>query len=155
MKTIFADGLTEPRFSAQKYSCCAFVVFDGDVDGTKTLAELPEPVAKQYACIARPGEASTNHVAEYRAVRAALNWLIAKGEQGEVELRTDSQLVVRQISGAYACNKDHLRTLRDDCRELLKQLPNVRLVWVSREQNIPADELTNIAYAEARRAKAA
>lgn len=155
MKTIFADGLTEPRFSAQKYSCCAFVVFEGDVDGSKPLAELPEPLAAQHACIARPGEDSTNNIAEYRAVRAALNWLVAKDEQGEVELRTDSQLAVRQISGEYACNKDHLRELRDDCRDLLKKLPNVRIVWVSRLQNVPADELTNIAYAEARRSKAA
>lgn len=155
MKTIFADGLTEPRFSSQKYSCCAFVVFEGDADGTKPLAELPKPITAQHACIARPGEASTNNIAEYRAVRAALNWLIAKGEQGEVELRTDSQLVVRQISGAYACNKDHLRVLRDECRALLQRLPHTRLIWVSREQNVPADELTNLAYAEARRGKAA
>jgi ribonuclease HI len=155
MKTIFCDGLTEPRFSSQKYSCCAFVAFEGDVDGTKPLAELPKPITAQHACIARPGQDSTNNIAEYRAVRAALNWLVAKGEQDEVELRTDSQLVVRQISGAYACNKDHLRVLRDDCRVLLEKLPNVRIVWVAREQNIPADELTNVAYAEARQARAA
>lgn len=154
MKTIFADGLMEPK-NPDGYGCCAFVVYEGDVDGSKTLAQLPPAVASQADCIAWPGDHATNNVCEYRAVRGALKWAVSYAEDEEIELRTDSQLVVQQVVGSWACNKDHLRKLRDDCRNLLKLLPNVRLVWVSRTQNIPADELTRVAYAEARKSRAA
>lgn len=147
--TLFADGLTEPT-NPNGYGCCAYVVYLGDVDGAKCMADLPPVVAYGHACIARPGEGVTNNICEYRAVRAALKWAVRHAAEAEVELRTDSQLVVRQVFGDWACNADHLRPLRDQCRALLAQLPHCRLVWVSRTKNIPADELTRLAYAEAR-----
>lgn len=147
MKIIFCDGLMEPH-NPDGYGCAAWVAFEGDVDGSRTLAELPPPIASQRGCIARPGDRSTNNVAEYRSVRGALKWAVANAEDEEIEIRADSQLVVRQVSGDWACKADHLRPFRDDCRALLKLLPHARLVWVSRKQNIPADELTRLAYKE-------
>lgn len=152
MITIFCDGLTEPR-NPDGYGCCAFVAFDGDVSGTRG-AQRPAPLHQAYACIARPGDGITNNICEYRAVRAALKWAVAAIPNEEIIVKTDSQLVVRQVNGDWACNKDHLRVLRDECRALLQRV-NARLVWVARDQNDVADALTRVAYAEARKARAA
>lgn len=147
--TIFADALTEPRHAAYKFACCAFVVFEGETDGAKD-APRPAPVYEQFACVAQ-GETSSNNTYEYRAICAALRWIEANAPNADVTLRSDSQLAVRQISGEYECNFDHLRALRDECRAVLEKLRRTRLVWVRREFNTPADELTNQVYADARK----
>ena len=149
--TIFCDGSAEPRAPQKSYCCCAFVVFKGDVDGSEEMRDLrPAPFYKQHGCIGRYPD-QTSQTAEYRAVIAALKWTAKNLPiDAEVELRTDSQLVQRQISGQYQCNADHLRPLRDEARQILIGLPNLQIVWVPREQNDPADELTKIATIEAR-----
>lgn len=151
--TVFCDGLTEP-VNPNGYGCCAFIVFEGEVDG-RVGAVRPEPIHSQHACIARPGDRITNNVCEYRAVRGALNWLVANRhvqikDCTEIEIRTDSQLVVNQISGAWATNKEHLRKFRDECAQMVQQLGIVTLKWIPREENDVADALTRIAYAKAR-----
>lgn len=152
--TIFCDGLTEP-VNPNGYGCVAFVAFAGEVSGRK-YANRPEPIHQSYACIARPGMNVTNNVCEYRAVRGALRWLVSNTHKSlkdcdEIEIRTDSQLVVKQVAGDWATNADHLRVFRDECRELLKQIKiNTRLIWIPREENDVADALTRVAYKQAR-----
>jgi len=152
--TIFCDGLTEPT-NPNGYGCVAFVVFAGEVSGRR-YAERPLPVHQSYACIARPGAGITNNVCEYRAVRGALKWLITNTHQAakdcdEVEIRTDSQLVVKQVAGDWATKADHLRVFRDECRQMLSQIRiPVRLRWIPREENDVADALTRVAYEKAR-----
>jgi ribonuclease HI len=151
--TIFADGLTEP-VNPNGYGCCAFVVFEGDVSG-RAEAKRPDPIHSAHACIARPGDKVTNNVCEYRSVRAALRWVVANAHKAakdrDVEIRTDSQLVVNQVVGSWQCNADHLRVFRDECREMIRQLNGkVSLVWVRRDENDVADALTRLAYEKAR-----
>jgi|ERR1044072_4652691 ribonuclease HI len=136
---IYCDGLCEPR-NPGGYACCAFVVFR---DG--------ERVHERYACIGQ-GEGMTNNVAEYRAVRAALRWLVQNRNGETAKVMTDSKLVVEQVNGTWNCNSETLRMLRDDCREAMRATENVLLLWIPRAQNEEADRLTRIAYAEARRA---
>jgi ribonuclease HI len=150
---VFADGLTEPT-NPNGYGCCAFVVFPQEVSGRKG-AQRPTPIHSSHACIARPGQGVTNNICEYRAVRGALRWLIENTHTKlkdcqEVEIRTDSQLVVKQVSGEWATRADHLRVFRDDCRRMLDQLGKVRLTWIPREENDVADALTRLAYERAR-----
>ena len=61
--------------------------------------------------------------------------------RGSVLLRGDSQLVVKQYSGEWACHKEHLRALRDKLRHAATFFEALRLEWIPREQNERADAL--------------
>lgn len=102
-----------------------------------------------------PGPASTNNVAEYTALGKGLRHAAddAGGlPPGALLVRGDSQLVVRQVTGQWLCNRPHLARLRDRCRELLAVIGRtrpVRLEWVRREENESADALTVAAWERA------
>jgi ribonuclease HI len=68
---------------------------------------------------------------EYRGVIEALN-LCNDGD----EVFTDSLLVVNQVSGIYKVKKDHLKSLCEQVKDLLKSKPNTKLIWISREENL-------------------
>jgi ribonuclease HI len=94
---------------------------------------------------ARFGMASSS-AAEYHGAIEALRAARAAGAR-DVELRTDSALLVRQALGHYQIKAPHLRTL---CAALLREagaLTSVRFVHVSRERNQLADALANDALA--------
>lgn len=150
MITVFCDGALEPTPPANGYAVCAFVAFQGVVTG-KAGAIRPEPLHLQHGFIGRYKDGETSQTAEYRAVIAALRWVLLKHSSDRVEIRTDSQFVERQIAGIYACRAPHLLQYRDAGQELLKQLPNTRLVWVPRNENDVADALTRIALIEVRK----
>jgi ribonuclease HI len=71
--------------------------------------------------------------------------LEAVSEKGctEVEARGDSQLVVRQVTGDWDTNEQHLRELRDRARDLADEFETFEIVWVDREENLRADELVD------------
>ncbi|NHX40419.1 MULTISPECIES: ribonuclease HI family protein [Haloarcula] len=85
---------------------------------------------------------ATNNEAEYRAL---IRGLEVASKQGctEVEARGDSQLVVRQVTGDWQTNEQHLRELRDRARELAEEFETFEIVWVDREENLRADELVD------------
>ena len=89
----------------------------------------------------RIGE-TTNNRAEYEALVHAL--AVAR-EYGfdEVEVRSDSELVVRQVTGAWNVNDPGLREYRVRVRELLAGFDEWSLTHVPREINERADELAN------------
>jgi len=85
---------------------------------------------------------ATNNVAEYVAAIRALEWLLASGYRGRVELLGDSELVVRQMKGEYQIRADHLREYYARLRQLADSFEAVAIDWVPREQNIHADALS-------------
>ena len=87
------------------------------------------------------GDGATNNAAEYNAAIDCLRALYGAGYRGSVLLRGDSQLVVKQYSGEWACRRDHLRVLRDKLRHAATFLEALRLEWIPREQNARADSL--------------
>lgn len=91
---------------------------------------------------------ATNNRAEYEALVTALE---RAGEYGfdEAEVRSDSQLVVRQVTGAWDTNDPALRECRVRVRELLDSFEEWSLTHVPREVNERADELANEALDEA------
>ena len=98
-----------------------------------------------------PGTPSaTNNVAEYTAAIRGLEWLRARGYSGMVLLVGDSQLVIRQLTGEYAVRAEHLEAYRERLRQLIAGFSEVRLVWVPREENRRADELSKHALEVAR-----
>jgi len=87
---------------------------------------------------------TTNNQAEYRAIIAALEHAISLGVN-RVEMRSDSELVVKQINGKYRVKKAALKPLYHRVKQLQRQLQGFTITHIPREQNIEADELANIA----------
>jgi ribonuclease HI len=77
---------------------------------------------------------STNNVAEYMAVIKGLQWL-ATITGGTVHVYSDSELVMRQLSGTYAVKKPHLAALHRDVAALTKKFEKVTYHAVPRENN--------------------
>jgi ribonuclease HI len=90
----------------------------------------------------------TNNLAEYTAALKALEWAAESGLVG-LTLRTDSQLVAYQVTGAWQCRAANLWPFLADLRALVA-VTDARVEWVPREQNAKADELSRQAYAQAR-----
>ena len=84
----------------------------------------------------------TNNVAEYRALLLAIS-LAKELEADEVEFVGDSQLIVRQVTGAYRVKKPDLKPLHAEAIEGLGELPSWSITDVKRESNERADELLN------------
>ncbi len=87
----------------------------------------------------------TNNEAEYYALLKALalaadRWADKTtgkvlGGVGEILIRSDSQLVVNQVNGAWRVEDSKLLELSEKARESILNLGNVRLEWVPREDN--------------------
>jgi len=89
---------------------------------------------------------TTNNIAEYEALIHALEDLKMFGDlrDTEIEVRMDSELVVRQMQGAYKVKEPSLKERFGRVAQLrLSQTPNLTFVHVPREQNARADELVN------------
>jgi ribonuclease HI len=93
---------------------------------------------------------ATNNVAEYVAAIRALEWLRGEGYRGRVVMYGDSQLVVRQMNGAYRVRKEHLKAYHERLEQLAKEFARVEFEWVPREENQPADALSKRALEYAR-----
>ncbi len=84
----------------------------------------------------------TNNVAEYAALIAALRYAAGAGAAA-VLIRSDSELLVRQIQGAYRVRNAGLIPLYEAAKDLMRRLPRLRIEHVPRESNKDADRLAN------------
>ena len=87
---------------------------------------------------------ATNNVAEYRGLIAALRYAIDHGWRN-VWVRSDSQLLVRQMLGTYRVKHPGLQPLHREACALAEQLERVTYEHVRREENVHADRLANVA----------
>ena len=87
---------------------------------------------------------TTNNQAEYRAIIAALEKAIELGAK-QVDIRLDSQLVVRQIKVEYRVKNAALKPLYQQVKHLLSLLEGFTITHIPRQQNTEADRLANIA----------
>ena len=85
---------------------------------------------------------ATNNVAEYRGLLAGLEAAIERGVE-EVEVVSDSELLVKQMRGEYKVKNETLRELVDDAEWLARRLRRVTYTAVRREHNELADRLVN------------
>ncbi len=93
---------------------------------------------------------ATNNEAEYRGAIAALEMARESGAQ-RIILRTDSELVARQLAGQYKVKSQGLAPLYRRARDLLAQFKSSTVIFIPREQNRQADALANRAIDEATR----
>jgi ribonuclease HI len=100
--------------------------------------------------ISRPLGVTTNNVAEYEALLAALRAALARGAR-RLRVCSDSQLLVRQLQGAYQVRDPKLRVLANEARGLFGKFEAVVLEYIPREANADADALANAALVTAKR----
>ncbi|HEY3765585.1 MAG TPA: ribonuclease HI family protein [Gaiellales bacterium] len=87
---------------------------------------------------------ATNNEAEYRALITALERAATLGAS-EVEVRSDSQLLMRQMTGSYRVKSPHLRELWNEAQQAADGFERVRYVEVRRTENTEADRQVNLA----------
>lgn len=85
---------------------------------------------------------ATNNVAEYRALVAGLAKAVELGV-GELEVMSDSELLVKQMTGEYRVKNAKLIPLSLEAVRLARQVGQVRYRAVRREHNELADRLVN------------
>ncbi len=112
----------------------------------------PGPAAYGYVLEAEDGTVldargerigiATNNVAEYRALIAGLEKAVELGID-ELEVVSDSELLVKQMQGEYRVKNETLRGLNDEANSLERKLGRVRYTAVRREHNELADKLVN------------
>lgn len=127
-------------------------VFVANVDG----ASRGNPGAASYAVILRGPDGAprfevgkyigrtTNNVAEYYGLITALDYAAAQGID-RLLVRSDSELLVRQMQGRYKVKSADLRPLYERARKLANGFAYFAVEHVPREQNSEADALANLA----------
>ncbi len=136
MLEVYIDGLAEPRNPG--VGTYGFVIYS---DG-KRLTEGHGPA----------GENVTNNFAEYVALVRALS-SIASNSDEPVLIKSDSRLLVNQMSGEWKVKKGAYLPKYREAKELARQFKSLKFVWIPRERNAEADELSRRAYAEFTRGK--
>ena len=95
------------------------------------------------------GDGLTNNEAEYRAVIFAFKKMRELYDVGghtteiEVEIRSDSELLVNQMSGRYKIKNENIRMFVVNIQRLMEGFAKVNYVAIPREQNKEADKMVN------------
>ncbi len=98
----------------------------------------------------RPLGVTTNNAAEYEGLLAALRYLLARGLR-RARIRSDSELLVRQMLGVYRVRHPRLQSLHAEAQALAARFDDLRFEHVPRRANAAADHLANLAMDEAER----
>jgi len=101
-----------------------------DVDGN-VIDELAEPIGH-----------ATNNVAEYRALLRGIEWARGLGAD-ELEIVGDSELVARQLTGAYKVKHPSMKPLYEEAVAALRTFERWSVRTVPRDENARADALVN------------
>lgn len=84
----------------------------------------------------------TNNFAEYTALIKALEVSVDKGFKN-IEIRSDSELVVKQINKIYKIKDADIKDLVDKANTFISKIPNIKITHIRREDNLRADKLAN------------
>jgi len=135
MITLYFDGLCRPR-NPGGVATYGYVIYK---DGKK--------VKNGYGVVGS-GTGMTNNVAEYSALKHGLEWVRGNCSEDEMVIKGDSQLVIHQMNGTWQIKSE---TSKKFVPEILRLLEGrkTRFVWIPREQNAEADQLSNVAYRQA------
>ncbi len=132
--TVYIDGLAQPRNPGT--GTYGFLVYEGD----RRIAEGSGLAGRDV----------TSNYAEYTALEKALTKLKELRMEGDVLVRSDSQLLVGQMSSGWKIKGGMYIGKLKEVRDLLKEFGSVQFEWIPREQNSEADLLTRVAYEQFR-----
>jgi probable phosphoglycerate mutase len=102
-------------------------------------ADTGEVLAERAATLG----VTTNNVAEYSGLIAALEAAYGLDPAAEVEVRMDSKLVIEQMAGRWNVKHENLKPLVSKARGLIPAQTEVRWTWIPRAENSHADRLAN------------
>lgn len=105
-------------------------------------AVVYDDAGREVHTVSRRIGRATNNEAEYRAAIAGLEAAFALGVR-DVELRMDSELVVRQLDSRYKVRNPSLRRLFGRIKDLQWRFASFEVHHVRREENRRADQLAN------------
>lgn len=103
---------------------------------------IRDPSGKIILELAKKLGRDTNNVAEYYALLAALDYATTHGISA-LRIRSDSELLVRQMQGRYKVKSPDLKPLHERAAKMTKLLSYFAIEHVRREMNGEADELAN------------
>ena len=109
--------------------------------GPSGIGVVIEQTGAEKVRIAKAIGRQDNNVAEYVALLEALQHAVAVKAR-TLHVYSDSQIVVRQMTGQYACRSPRLYSLNWTCRKLARSL-EFSIAHISRDQNLEANELAN------------
>jgi ribonuclease H / adenosylcobalamin/alpha-ribazole phosphatase len=132
MIEVKTDGRAEPNPGLGTFG---YVVYE---DGKRTYSD--HGVA---------GRDVTNNYAEYFCLIKALEHLYPRRDEA-IKVVSDSTLLVNQMSGRWKFKRGGYGEMYTRARKLAREFGRLTFEWTPREKNTEADELTNIAFAEAR-----
>ena len=128
--TAYVDGLVQPRNPG--VGTFAYVIYDGK----KRIAEGSGLAGRDV----------TSNFAEYTALAEALRSLRGLGLTGDIKVRSDSKLLVGQMSEGWKIKGGMYVAKLKEARDLVNEFRSVTFEWVPREQNQEADLLTRVEY---------
>jgi ribonuclease HI len=105
-------------------------------------ATIKDETGRIIARISRRIGSTTNNQAEYRAIIKAVEKAISLGAK-HITLKSDSELVVKQINGRYKVKNTALRPLYQKVVQLAGSLEGFQVSYIPRTQNAEADALAN------------
>jgi ribonuclease HI len=109
---------------------------------------IRDPNGKIILELAKNIGRETNNVAEYYALLAALDYATSHNIFS-LRIRSDSELLVRQMQGRYKVKSSDLKPLHERASKMAKQLGYFAIEHVRRELNSDADALANVALDQA------
>lgn len=119
---------------------------DGGARGNPGPAAIGVVVSDERGSVidelAEPIGHATNNVAEYRALLRGIEWARALGAD-ELEIVGDSELVARQVTGAYKVKHPSMKPLHEEAVAALRAFDRWSIRTVPRSDNARADELVN------------
>lgn len=133
---VYVDGLCEP-VNPGGVACWGLWIYR---DGVKQFGG---------AGVVGEGCGMSNNVAEYAALVKALRELLSLGWQNEeVVIRSDSRLLVNQMTGWWEARGGLYYPWYLEAVKLAQRFPKLKFAWIPREQNEEADRLSRMAYEE-------
>lgn len=91
----------------------------------------------------------TNNIAEYTALVIALQEAL-KIETKSIKVYSDSELLCKQLKGAYKVKNEKIKILFLQARELIRNFENFSIIQIPREKNCGADKLARLAVTKQR-----
>jgi ribonuclease HI len=132
MIIIYFDGLCYPK-NPGGLAAYGYLIFrNGDL------------IHKGFGAVGE-GKGMTNNVAEYEGLMAAALWLNDEEITDKIEIKGDSQLVIKQMKGEYRVNSATSKKYVPEIKKLLHG-KEVNFIWIPREENEEADKLSRVAY---------
>ena len=130
---VWIDGSCEP-VNPEGTACGGYII---KCEGSKTI--------RRFFVVGK-GEGMTCNVAEYQALIHALRRIYKLALQEDfIKIKSDSELLVKQIQREYSVKAPLLLPLYKSAKELLRGM-QYQIEWIPREENEDADRLTHLAY---------